>query len=42
MRSVFTVKFFTEVDMTKDAFLNELDSCLDFTTISHYELEEAQ
>ena len=41
MRSVFTVKFFTEVDMTEDAFLNELDSCIDFSTVSHYELQEA-
>lgn len=41
MRSVFTVKFFTEVDMTDTAFVNELDSTLDFTTISHYELQEA-
>lgn len=40
MRSVFTVKFFTEVDMTEDAFLNELDSCIDFSTVSHYELQE--
>ena len=41
MRSSFTVKFFTEVDMTDNAFVNELDSTLDFTTISHYELKEA-
>ena len=41
MRSVFTVKFFTEVEMTEDVFLNELDSCIDFSTVSHYELQEA-
>jgi len=40
MRGVFTVKFFTEVDMTDQAFVNELDCTLDFMTISHYELQE--
>lgn len=37
----FVVKFYTEVDMTESAFLNELDSCVDFDTISHYEILEA-
>jgi len=27
--------------MTEEAFLNELDSSMDFTTISHYEILEA-
>lgn len=39
MQGTYTVKFYLNVDMSEDAFLNELDSCLDFTTISHYELE---
>ena len=41
IKGTFTVKFYTDVDMTDEAFLNELDSSLDFTTISHYELLEA-
>lgn len=40
MPNVFTVKFFTEVDMKENVFLNELDSCLDFMTISRYQLED--
>jgi hypothetical protein len=41
MQGTYTVKFYLNVDMTEDAFLNELDSCLDFTTVSHYEVLEA-
>jgi len=41
MQSTYTVKFYLDVDMTEDAFLNELDSSIDFTTVSHYELQEA-
>lgn len=40
MQGTYTVKFYLNVDMTEDVFLNELDSCLDFTTVSHYELQE--
>lgn len=40
MQGTYTVKFYLNVDMTEDAFLNELDSCLDFATVSHYELQE--
>ena len=39
MYSTYTVKFYLDTDMTEDAFVNELDSCLDFTTISHYEIQ---
>ena len=41
MQGTYTVKFYLNVDMTEDDFLNKLDSCLDFTTASHYELVEA-
>jgi hypothetical protein len=41
MQGTYTVKLYLNVDMTEDAFLNELDSCLDFTTVSHYEVLEA-
>lgn len=41
LRGTFVVKFYTDVDMTEDAFLNELDSSMDFATISHYEILEA-
>lgn len=40
MRGTYTVKLYLNVDMTEDVFLNELDSCLDFTTVSHYEVVE--
>jgi len=40
MQGVFTVKFYTEVDMTTPEFAGQLDSMVDFTTISHYELED--
>jgi hypothetical protein len=38
IRGTFTVKFYTNVDMTEQAFLTELDSCMDFTTVSHYDI----
>ena len=40
MKGTYNVRFYLESDMTRDAFINELDSCLDFTTVSYYELED--
>lgn len=40
MQGVFTVKFYTEFDMTTPEFEGQLGAMLDFTTISHYELED--
>jgi hypothetical protein len=40
MQGTYMVKFYLNVDMTEDAFINELDSSIDFTTVCHYELQE--
>jgi hypothetical protein len=42
MPNVFTVKFFTDVDIKEDAFLNELNYVSDFMNISRYQLEKEE
>ena len=40
MRGTFTVRFRTDIDMTVDEFIGQLDSMCDFTIIESYEVVE--